>query len=70
MASPWINTFATRPVNNQWCIIRVPYYYGAPVRARFKTSSLGAIGVQNWVVGDITGLAIPFYLVPRWKPDP
>lgn len=70
MASPWVNTFATLPANGQDCWIRVPYYYGAPVMARFYTS----LSVRNpqwgFKLNNNANGEIPFYLVPRWKPYP
>lgn len=68
MASPWVNTFETPPSNNQNCIIRVPYYYGAPVNAFYRISAQPFIIPNYFEIGLGAGLWIPFYLVPRWKP--
>ena len=71
MASPWINTFETLPANNQDCWIRVPYYYGAPVKARFTTTvAIATLVPYGFNVNADVNLRIPFYMVPRWKPWP
>ena len=70
MASPWINTFETLPALNQDCWIRVPYYYGAPVWARYVTMSAPFGPTKFFRVKNTAGLNIPFYMVPRWKPYP
>ena len=66
MASPWLNTFENFPANNDWCIIRVPFYYGPPVRARFKRLSSG----WCFYIENNSNRSIPFYFVPRYYLDP
>lgn len=65
MASPWNYTMQLRPASGQWCIIRVIGYYGEPVRARYQTAGT----VQGWLLDDTFAKKIPFYMVPRWKPE-
>lgn len=70
MASPWINTFQTTPALNQDVYIRVPYYYGAPVVARYKTDGNTFRQLSQFWVANTQAKAIPFFMVPRWKPYP
>lgn len=68
MANPWKNTFEIMPANNQVVWIRVPYYYGAPIKATFKTKLSRLYEGHGFITFTGANDGIPFYMVPRWKP--
>lgn len=68
MANPWKNTFKVMPANDQVVWIRVPYYYGPPIKATFKTSVSPFYDGHGFIANTGPDDWIPFYMVPRWKP--
>lgn len=64
--APWRYTVSDFPSTDQLVWIRVPGFYGEPVFARFKTST---VPWSFWIYEDPTEW-VPFYMAPRWKPYP
>ena len=63
---PWHYTVSDPAANNQYCLIRIPGFYGEIVGSSFRKLTGG------WVfeIFQDPDFRIPWYLVPRWRLEP